>query len=128
MGELTDVRVGDDAFGVARALPGVTHDRFEYLAAVEVNAFDHLPEGMVGWEIPALTYAVLPANDVPDIGPVSDYFYKQWLPQSQDYIGGEPLMMEVYPETYGHDLIMYLYFPVQSKHSAQTASATAITG
>jgi AraC family transcriptional regulator len=104
------------AYGVARALPNFEEGgAFEYLAGVEVASLDNLPPGMVGWGIPALTYAVLPAHDVPDIGPVSNYFYREWLPQSQEFEMGEGLMIEYYPETYSRDLIIYLYFPVKRK-------------
>ena len=114
--ELASLRVGSDAYGITRVLPNVLPEQgFEYLAAVEVKSFENLPQGMVGWEIPALTYAVLPAHDVPDIGPTSHYFYGQWLPQSKEYKTGEGLMLELYPETFGQDLILYLYFPVLRK-------------
>jgi predicted transcriptional regulator YdeE len=108
-----DELIGDPshfvAYGVARALPNFPEgDTFEYLAGTKVASLDNLPTGMVGWEIPALTYAVLPAHDVPDIGPVSDYFHREWLPQSQEYETGEGLMIEHYPETYSRDLIIYL--------------------
>ncbi|MCL5999112.1 MAG: effector binding domain-containing protein [Chloroflexi bacterium] len=116
MGELAAIRVGGEAYGVSRQAPGLPVDQgFEYLAAVQVQSFDHLPAGMVGWEIPALTYAVLPAHDLPEIAPVCDYFHQEWLPQSQTYTSGEPLMLELYPETYGQDLIMQLCFPVRPR-------------
>jgi predicted transcriptional regulator YdeE len=104
------------AYGVARALPNSGEGApFEYLAGVEVASLDKLPPGMVGWEIPALTCAVFPAHDVPDIGPVNDYFFREWLPHSQEYTMGEGLMIEYYPETFGQDMILYLYFPIKRK-------------
>ena len=104
------------AYGVARGLPGYpAGDVYEYLAGVEVASLDHLPTGMIGWEIPALTYAVVPAHDVPGIGPASNYFYQEWLPHSKEYKMGEGLMIEYYPETFGQDMIIYLYFPVKPK-------------
>ena len=104
------------AYGVARALPKTEESgAFEYLAGVAVASLDNLPPGMVGWGIPALTYAVLPAHDVPNIGPVSHYFYGEWLPQSQEYEMGEGLMVEYYPETFGQDSVLYLCFPVKRK-------------
>ena len=104
-------------YGVARAIPGVdVADRWEYLAAVEVAPGASIPADMVAWEIPALTYAVLPAHDVPGIGPVSDYLCQQWLPHSAEWEdGGEGFMMEVYPETFSQDLIIYLHFPLKRK-------------
>jgi AraC family transcriptional regulator len=104
------------AYGIARALPPpVEEGAFEYLAGVEVESFADLPTDMVGWEIPALTYAVLPANDVPGMGPVSRYFYREWLPGSKEFQMGEELMIEVYSETYAQDRVIYLYFPVKPR-------------
>jgi AraC family transcriptional regulator len=102
-------------YGIARSIEGIPEDvAWEYLAGAEVESFDNLPAGMVGWEVPALTYAVLPARGVPEIDPVSNYFYQEWLPQSE-YEGDAPVMVEVYPETFSEDQIMYLHFPVRRK-------------
>ena len=104
------------AYGIARDLSTSGEEgAFEYLAGVKVASLDNPPPGMIGWEIPTLTYAVLPAHDVPGIGPVSDYFYHEWIPHSQEYTMGEGLMLEYYPETFGQDMILYLYFPVKRK-------------
>jgi AraC family transcriptional regulator len=104
------------AYGVARAIAGVpVEEKWEYLAGVEVASLADLSPGMVGWEIPALTYAVLPAYDVPEIGPVSDYFFQQWLPNSAEYAMGDGPMIEVYPDTFGTDGLIHLYFPVRRK-------------
>ena len=104
-------------YGLARAIPGVdVADRWEYLAGVEVASGASIPADMVAWEIPALTYAVLPAHDVPSIEPVSDDFCQQWLPHSAEWEdAGEGFMMEVYPETFSQDLMIYLHFPVKHK-------------
>jgi len=116
MGELAFLQAGAGAYGIARAMPNFEKDGvFEYLAAVEVKSFDNLPPGMVGWEIPAATYVVLPAHDVPGIAPVSDYFYQKWLPQSKEYEMGEGAMLEYYPPDFGVDLNLDLFFPVRHK-------------
>ncbi len=116
MGELAGIQVGQEVYGVARALPSFAQDgRFEYLAAVEVRSFENLPQGMVGWEIPAQTYAVLAAHDVPGIGPALNYFYREWLPQSKEFEGTDGPMLEVYTEAFERDLTIYLYCPVRRK-------------
>ncbi len=104
------------AYGVARGLPGTTAGGpFEYLACVEVPSVVDLPQGMVGWEVPAMTCAVLPVHGIPGIGPATDYFYREWLPHSSEYVAGEGLMIEHYPETFSQDLIINLRFPVRRK-------------
>ena len=115
IGELASLRVGA-AYGVSRVLPNVpVEEGFEYLAAVEVKSLAKLPWGMVGWEIPAQTYAVLPAHDVPDLGRAFDYLYGKWLPQSKEYEAADGPCLELYPATYSQDLIIYVYVPVQRK-------------
>jgi predicted transcriptional regulator YdeE len=70
---------------------------------------------MVAWEVPASAYAVPPANDVPGLAPGLDFYYGTWLPQSTEWEGGEPFNLEVYPESYSQDLIIYLRFPIKRK-------------
>jgi AraC family transcriptional regulator len=116
VGELVPDPTHFEAWGVARSLPeGSQIEGFEYLAGVEEQPGAAIPPDMAVWEIPALTYAVLPAKDVAGIGPVSQYFYQEWLPDSKEYEGDAPLMMECYPPTFSEDLIIYLYFPVKAK-------------
>jgi AraC family transcriptional regulator len=103
-------------YGIARALPNVdASDKWEYLAGVEVSPGRKIPADMVVWDVPALNYAVVPAHDVPGIGPANAYFNKEWLPNSREWEAGEPLMIEIYPESFGQDMILYLYFPIKRK-------------
>jgi AraC family transcriptional regulator len=114
--ELATLRVGSDLYGVCRELPNLPPDAgFEYLACAEVKTFEGLPPGMVGWDIPALEYAMLPAHDVADIPPVCDYFYSQWLPRSAEFAMGAGPMLEVYPPSFEYDFIIQMYFPVRRK-------------
>src|SRR5512133_2958530 len=55
MAELVAPNTPHTFYGLCREIAGVpVNDGFEYLAGVEVPSLDHLPEGMVGWEVPAL--------------------------------------------------------------------------
>jgi predicted transcriptional regulator YdeE len=101
-------------YGVCRDLPGATDGSFEYLAAAEVAAFDHLPQGFIGWDVPAHLYVALPVQGLSKLGEVINYFYQQWLPASQDYEMDGMLMMEVYPPGFA-DEKLDLYFPVKHK-------------
>ena len=112
LGELEPVRPGV-FYGVSRGLPGAAPGVFEYLAAVEVRSLDHLPAGIVGWEIPGGTYAVLPAEGVPGIRPVVDQVYHRWLGSSPYRLSANMLMVEEYPETYPDDPTIYLLFSVE---------------
>src|SRR6266542_250192 len=60
MSELDGLRIGGECYGACRELPNMPPDAgFEYLACVQVapTAVDHLPQGMVAWKAPAMTYA-----------------------------------------------------------------------
>jgi predicted transcriptional regulator YdeE len=103
-------------YGVARELDSTPPDQgFEYLACLEVPPGAVLPEGWSTWDIPALTYAVVPAHDVPGIEPAADFFYQKWIPQSAEYEMDAPLMIEVYREGFDEDQIIFLHFPVRRK-------------
>jgi predicted transcriptional regulator YdeE len=117
IGELEHVSLpGHKWYGVCRTLPLDSQEEgFEYLSSVEVSSLNALPEGMVGWEVPALTYAVLPANDVAGIAPTCDYFYGQWLPNSAAYVPVDGPMFEEYSPNYPADPTIYIYFPVQAR-------------
>lgn len=101
-------------YGVCRDLPGATDGSFEYLAAAEVASFDHLPQGFEGWDVPAHLYAVLPVHGLSQIMEVCNYFYKQWLPASQEYEMDGMLMLEVYPPGFAEQKLD-LFFPVKHK-------------
>ena len=117
IGELAAIQVGVDTYGVGRMSPGIAPDEFEYLAGVEVSSFERLPEGMVGWEIPANRYAVLPAHGIPELAPVADRFYGQWLPRSAYRAAGD-YNFECYPPTFEQDQIIYWHFPIAPKEGA----------
>jgi len=120
--ELEPLRSGEGLYGVARALPGVTPGPFEYLAAMPVKSLDKLPQGMVGWRIPARTYAVLPARDVPDIGAVAASF-SEALAESE-YVEDGGYMLEYYPPSYPETSIIYVYTPVKPRKAAKTEPMT----
>jgi predicted transcriptional regulator YdeE len=115
MGELAAITTDPHgAYGVARALPGIEPGPFEYLAGMAVKSIEKLPEGMVGWSIPAHTYAVFRANGVADLGRVIGYVYGEWLPKSGYEMAGD-FTFEYYPETFPVDSVIHVYFPVRRK-------------
>jgi len=103
------------AYGVSRSIPNAEPGVFEYLSAVEVKSITNLPQGMVGWEIPAQTYAVFPVYGLSDIGRVINFCYKEWLPQSKDYDVVDGPLFEFYPETFDQDSTLYIYVPIKQK-------------
>lgn len=68
------------AYGVCSAEMAVNGE-FYYLAGLEMQRIDAVPEGMEQWEVPAQTYAVFPCT-LPTIGEAYQYAFETWLPQS----------------------------------------------
>jgi AraC family transcriptional regulator len=111
-----DTAGGFVAYGACR-MPeeGAEPGAFEYLAAVEVPSLENLPDGMVGWEIPAQTYAVLPAHGLDEIPRVFDYLYSQWAPSSTEWEAADSPCFELYPLTFPDDPTVDIYMPVRKK-------------
>jgi predicted transcriptional regulator YdeE/DNA-binding transcriptional MerR regulator len=96
----------------------VEEGAFEYVAAVEANRADNLPDWAVTRMIPANTYAVFPHRGLPE-GLKDTYHqaYQVWLPQS-GYEAAGPYDMEVYTEVFkgfSSDSVIYIYIPVKKK-------------
>ena len=89
---------------------------FDYVAAIEVERIDDLPEGMVGWEIPAQTYAVFPCT-LPKIREAYDFAFHRWLPESShEHSGG--IAFEIYGESFNPQdgsSEFYYYMPIKEK-------------
>ena len=59
------------------------NSEFEYIAAVEVNDFGEVPEGMIGKTVPARKYAVFThKGSVDRISETYKYIYGTWQPKS----------------------------------------------
>ncbi|MCX5973179.1 MAG: MerR family transcriptional regulator [Coprothermobacterota bacterium] len=89
---------------------------FHYIAALPVSELTDIPEGMVGKEIPAQTYAMVEAHGIGEIGQAYDFIIKQWLPTSGYQAVNAP-DFELYPESFrdnGKDPL-YIYFPIQKR-------------
>jgi AraC family transcriptional regulator len=111
-GEIGSVADPHTAYGISANTDSETGE-FDYLAGLKVSSAEEIPEGMVRWEIPEGTYAVLPCT-LPTIGETFKYAYHTWLPQS----GYEPTGGPEY-ELYGPefdpqdpDSTFELYIPI----------------
>jgi len=102
-------------YGVSRMPPGLADGEFEYLAAVEVDKEQDLPQGIYRWEIPANGYVIMPAKGIPDLMRVMDTFYNKWLPGQTEYELAGDYNFEYYSEQFDIDQIIDVYFPVKKK-------------
>lgn len=100
------------AYGVCRDLE--PEGAFEYVAGVEVDNTEDIPEGMVSWEVPEQKYAVFPCT-LKTIGEAYQHAFRTWLPGS-GYQHADGPDFEYYDETFdpgveGSEL--YIYIPIE---------------
>ena len=87
----------------------------DYVAGLPVQQLADIPEGMVGREVPAQTYVVMPAHGLEDIGPTYNRILNEWLPNS-GYQPGDGPDFELYPETFDPndpESRIDIYFPIK---------------
>ncbi|MGP4071638.1 GyrI-like domain-containing protein [Piscibacillus sp. B03] len=93
-------------------------NRFLYTAGVVVTSVDDVPEGMVVKEIPEQEYAIVRyQGEIKEIGKGFNYFYNEWLPQS-DYQKSGAFEYEYYGEGFKGDSpesVLEVHFPVTKK-------------
>lgn len=77
-------RKGTHFLGVCEGNPdNINDENFLYMAAVEVDSLDDLPEGMEGKQIPKSSYAVFThKGSLAKLGETSNYIWGSWLPKS----------------------------------------------
>ncbi len=87
----------------------------DYVASLPVTELTDIPEGMVGREVPAQTYAVFECLGIKNIGPTYHYILNEWLPKS-GFRPGDGADFEYYPETFNDAAdpasLLYIYFPI----------------
>ena len=89
---------------------------FDYVAAMEVERLEDIPEGMVGWEIPGQTYAVFPCT-LPEVKEAYDFALQKWLPESA-YVHTGGIEFELYDESFNPEdpsSAFYYYMPIKEK-------------
>jgi len=89
---------------------------FDYMAALEVEDVDTIPEGAEVLTIPAQEYAVFETN-LTTLMETIHSIYNEWLPRS-DYKRGHGPEFELYEadfEPEGPNSTLYLYIPVVKK-------------
>lgn len=113
-------RVGMATYGVCRTLPGsaAESERFTYIAGVEVETLEAIPDGMTGVDMPACTYAVFAYNGGlgEELPKTMQYIFGDWLPNSDFEISGDDF--EYYDDRFNPVTgkgTFYIYLPVKPK-------------
>lgn len=111
--EIPGVQMDDDAYGVFLAYNEASGE-FSYLACVESDMSEPLPEGMAELEITGGEYAVFTFPFVL-LDEIFDYAYGEWLPESA-YTHGDGYDFEYYPAEFipsEEGILMQLYVSVK---------------
>ncbi len=121
MPEIRRLSMKEDSFGLCYTLVDPSEPgEFSYIAALAVDQLTDIPDGMVGVEVPAQTYAVAESHGLGEIGQTYDFLIKQWLPTSSFEAGKGP-DFELYPTEFTTEdphSTFYIYFPIVPKPPA----------
>ena len=109
--EIQDINWANGSYGICRDWP--EGEGLDYLAAVEVERAERVPNGMTSWQVPENTYAVFPCT-LPTLHEAYRHAFEDWLPQS-GYKRADGSDFELYgpefdPEDPGSR--RYIYVPV----------------
>ncbi|MFZ5939599.1 MAG: GyrI-like domain-containing protein [Bacteroidota bacterium] len=98
---------------------------FTYVAGEAVTAFEDLPEGLSGFEIPAGSYAVFPVRPKSrlawglEMGRMKRYIYTEWLPASGFRVPAEGVEFELHDSrSLGRHPEISLYTGIVKKEAA----------
>ena len=100
-----------DSYGLCGELED--NGSFRYVAGLEVNKAEGVPDGMTVWEVPEQTYAVFPCT-LAEIGQTYEYAHGTWMPD-KGYKRADGPDFEYYDETFepqDPESIIYIYIPV----------------
>ena len=95
-------------------------NEFEKWAAVEITAFNTIPEGMESLTLPSGLYAVFHYKGLSSDPSIFQYIFGTWLPQSEYVLDDRP-HFEVLGEKYKNDdpdSEEDIYIPVKPKHQS----------
>jgi predicted transcriptional regulator YdeE/DNA-binding transcriptional MerR regulator len=112
MGEIKHPNWQWGSYGVCRDMP--EEGGLHYLAGVEVEQVEEVPDGMTVWTVPEQTYAVFPCT-LPTLHDAYRYAFEEWMPQS-GYQRADGPDFELYTEEFEPDdpaSTLYIYVPIQ---------------
>jgi predicted transcriptional regulator YdeE/DNA-binding transcriptional MerR regulator len=112
MGEIKHPNWRWGSYGICRDMP--EEEGLRYLAGVEVDRVEDVPNGMTVWTVPEQTYAVFPCT-LPTLHDAYRYAFEEWLPQSA-YQRADGPDFELYTEEFDPQdpaSTMYIYVPIE---------------
>lgn len=117
MGEITNRTNSDVSYGVCFPVENMKEDsEFSYVAGLEVDNFDQIPEGMVARTVPAGKYAVfIHKGSLDNLRSTYEYIYGSWLPKSGQEVAFQP-DFEFYSERFipdSEDCELDIYVPLK---------------
>lgn len=117
--EIKHIKEGADAYGACAPMTEELDihkvQDFRYMAGIEVDAVDEIPEGMEVWTLDHADYAVFKhVGDVTLIGETYKKIYGEWFPES-GYEVAHTYDYELYTEDFKPgfpDSVTYIYVPI----------------
>ncbi len=103
------------SFGICRDWP--EKPGLDYLAAVEVEKVEDLPEGMTVWQIPEQTYAVFPCTLL-TLHEAYRHAFEDWMPRSRYERAKGPDFEHYTAEFIAEEpgSTMYIYVPIEKQN------------
>jgi AraC family transcriptional regulator len=115
-------RVGTATYGICSQPeePPCDPDRFTYIAAIEVDSLDDIPERMTGIELPAREYAIFAYDGgvSPELPRTMQAIFGEWLPSSEFELDGADF--EYYDDEFDPQSgtgRFYIYVPIKRKET-----------
>lgn len=102
-------------YAVFNTIPDDKEGRFEYVAGVVTNSLEDIPVGMVGWVIPAGTYAEAAATGLTGINQGCRDIIADWLPDSDYQKVNSPMFaytMDAQPDS--SDAVWKINIPIET--------------
>lgn len=116
-------RVGTATYGICCLPEAGPHEpeRFTYVAAVEVESLNDIPNGMTGLELPAHEYAVFTYTRGvgPELPKAMQHIFGEWLPNSDFELDGADF--EYYGDAFDPTTLsgtILIYLPIKRRQSS----------
>ncbi|CAN5664797.1 hypothetical protein BH10BAC5_BH10BAC5_28750 [soil metagenome] len=118
MSEIKNVSERGNSFGVYSPIGETDYEKqFDYIACLEVNEIEDIPNNMVSVEIPEGKYAVFThRGSVKNMMEMDDYIFKKWMKETELKVDEDRYDFELYNENFkgeADDSEIYFYIPIK---------------
>ena len=112
---------GELVYGVLGGIPGEGDGFCEYVAGAAAASLEGIPEGMVGWLVPAGRYAEISVSGLAGVLPACREFASRWLPSSGFRLSESPIFFcSALASPYDRDAVWEVNLPVEKPGELET--------